>query len=106
MELATKTFVVPTRWLGRRIPKLLSAVNKLNDRKHGRLRRGAIQLVGLDATPKDNETTEVRVFTRRSPQHLVVPVAGTQGVRKMQIYDHGNVGKVMKELTVAASKVN
>jgi hypothetical protein len=106
MELALKSFVVPTTWLGRRIPRLLSAVNKLNHRKYGRLRRGSIQLISFDATPRDEETTEVRLVTRLSPQCLIVPVAGSSVVRKMRVYDYGDIGKVIKELTVAASRVN
>ena len=108
MQDIIKTFVVPTDWLGRRAPKLLDAVQKINARKYGRLRRGMVMLSGIDAKVQEDGTTEVRVLLSRRPKSLEVPVdeGGKVRMRKFCLYDHGNVDKAIKELTVAASKVS
>jgi hypothetical protein len=107
MDTVIKTFVVPTDWLRRRLPNLWESVQKINAKKYGRLRRGMVMLSGLDAKMREDGTAEVRVLLSRRPKSLEVPVEENFKVRMRRfcLYDHGNVGKVMKELTVAASKV-
>lgn len=103
MEETVKTFLVPIGWIGRRLPKFISAVNKTNAAKYGRLRRGHVLLAGIDVTPKDERVAEVRVHLRRSPPGLRIPSG--LSVIKMPLYDFSDIGKVLKDLTVAAAKV-
>lgn len=105
MKPVTKTFVVPTGWLSRRVPRFLSAVQKLNSRKYGGLRRGMVQLAGINATARDDGTTEVRVLTTPAPKKVQWLDGNASHFRKACLYDHDDIGKVMKDLTVASAKV-
>lgn len=95
MAETVKTFVVPTAWMQRRLQQFMSATGSLNSRKQGRSRRGSIQLAGIDGTPQENGTTIVRVHARR--------VAASR--RMSSVFNHADIGKLMKSLTVAAARV-
>jgi hypothetical protein len=43
----SKSYVVPTVWLQRRIQRMHSAIGTLNSRKIGRRTRGTVMLTGL-----------------------------------------------------------
>jgi len=102
-----KIFVVSTAWMQRRLRHLISAVGSLNDRKIGRTRRGNMMLAGIDGTPMDGvDATLVTVTIRRPNKWPRAIVPSPEGVRAMRFcpYQHRNVGKVLKELSVAHAK--
>lgn len=101
----TKTFVVPTRWLGRRMPRLWDALARLNARKLGKRRRGRVQLTGFEGFPKDDGTTELLIKLAASPHRLRCIDDGTGGLRKFSVYECGDIGKVVKDLTVAHNRL-
>ena len=100
-----KKYIIPTsRWTNRIVRRWANAIGRLNSRKIGRTRRGGWLLTGGGATVGDDGTTSVTVRLSKAPPGLKVPVNGG-GVRKFCLYEHGDIGKLLKDLAVAASKV-
>lgn len=87
-----RTFVVPTPWIRRRLPKMLQVSGTLNASKIGRTRRGSWLMTGFSGELKENGTTVVSLRMQKAPRMSAL------------IYRHDNIGKVLKDLTVAAKK--
>ena len=89
-----RTFTVPGSWLRKRMPHIHDCVNRLNSRRIGRSRRGSLQMVGVagSTTAEHPDTFTVDVTLRRSRS------------RAAKFYLHDDIGKVLKDLTVAASR--
>lgn len=114
MDELVKTFTVPTALAHRRMRLMHAATGTLNARKIGRMRRGQWMMTGFSGEVKDDGTTVVSVRLRKAPPmwNFIIP----QGVDalnqrgrdirrvKMCPYRHDDVGKVLKDLTVAARK--
>lgn len=99
-----KKYTIPTsRFTARLYRRWANATGKLNSRKIGRTRRGGWQLSGGGAAHNEDGTTVVTVRLRKAPPRLKVPCAG--GVKTFCLYDHDDIGKLLKDLAVAASKV-
>lgn len=92
MDEIERTFVVPSTWIRRRLPKMLQVSGTLNASKIGRTRRGGWLMTGFSCEPKENGTTVVSLRMQKAPRMSAV------------IYRHDNIGKVLKDLTVAARK--
>ena len=98
-----KNYTIPTdRFTARMVRRLVDVTGKLNSRKIGQTRRGGMHFVGGGAKHNDDGTTVVNVRLRKAPQKVLVPCVG--GVRKFGLYDHGDIGKLLKDLTVAQAK--
>jgi hypothetical protein len=89
-----RTFTVPGTWVRKRIPRFYSCINRLNSRRIGRSRRGSLQMVGVagSTTAEHPDTFTVDVTLRRSRS------------RAAKFHLHDDIGKVLKDLTVAASR--
>lgn len=87
-----RTFVVPSTWLRRQLPKMLQVSGTLNASKIGRTRRGGWLMTGFSGEPKENGTTVVSMRMQKAPRMAAV------------FYRHDDIGKVLKDLTVAAKK--
>jgi hypothetical protein len=94
MDEIVKTFTVQGSWLRKRMPRIHNCVNRLNSRRIGRSRRGSLQMVGVagSTTAEHPDTFTVDVTLRRSRS------------RAAKFYLHDDIGKVLKDLTVAASR--
>ena len=92
MDEIERTFVVQSPWMRRRLPKMLQVCGTLNASKIGRTRRGGWLMTGFSGEPKENGTTVVSMRMQKAPQMAAL------------IYRHDNIGKVLKDLTVAARK--
>lgn len=115
MDELVKTFAVPTAWARRRMSRMYQATGTLNARKIGRMRRGQWMLTGFGGVNRDDGTTLVSVRLQKAPRmwHVIIPQGvdslnqrGRERRRvKMCMYRHDDVGKVLKDLTVAAKKM-
>lgn len=107
MHELVKTFTVPTAWAFRRMQRMYKATGTRNARKMGRTRRGGLMLTGFSVNANDNGDTVVSVRLRKALR-MGVDAYYRKGreIRRVVFcpYAHDDVGKVLKDLTVAARK--
>lgn len=89
-----RTFTVPRTWFLQRIPRFYSCINRLNSRRIGKSRRGSLQMVGVAGitTAEHPDTFTVDLTLRKSRS------------KAAKFHLHDDIGKVLKDLTVAASR--
>ncbi|MEY3205061.1 MAG: hypothetical protein RLZZ21_1392 [Planctomycetota bacterium] len=97
-----KTYTIPTKRMTLRLQRrFFNATNRLNSRKIGRTRRGGLQLFFVGATRHDDAWI-VKFRLRKAPPGLKVPCQ--TGVKRLCLHEHDDIGKLLKDLTVAAAK--
>ena len=104
MDDIEKTYTIPTkRFTERLFRRWAKATGKLNSRKISRTRRGGLLFVGGVASNNEDGTTSVTVRLQKRPANLKVLFAG--GVKSFCLYEHDDIGKLLKDLTVAENRV-
>lgn len=102
-----KKYIVPGAWLKRRLPRMLQSLNTLNQKRANGSKRGRIMLTGFSANAierTDGKPSDWLVTVTLTRAKGVATSLRVAGCGKIPLYRHDDVGKVLKDLTVAHRK--